>query len=96
MKTIDILTEDSVLLEKQIWGRRGTRIVRKFRCTSGRRKNRIVAKLSQCFASPNIKARIRMKRTRARLGARMMRKAGITKRRNPASRAIRRLNRAQR
>lgn len=93
MKTLDVITEDCALLEKQIWGRRGTRIVRKFRCTSGRRKNRIVATPAQCFASPNIKARIRMKRTRARLGARMMRKSIMTKRRNPASRAIRRLNR---
>lgn len=94
MKTLDILTEDSVLLEKQIWGRRGARLVRKFRCTSGRRKNRIVATPAQCYAAPNIKARIRMKRTRARLGARMMRRAQITKRRNPASRAVRRLNRS--
>jgi hypothetical protein len=29
--------------EKQIWGRRGTQTVRKYRCTSGMRKGRIVA-----------------------------------------------------
>ena len=93
MKTLDILTENSVLLEKQIWGRRGTKLVRKYRCTSGRRKNRIVATPAQCFAAPNIKARIRMKQLRKRLGAKMMRKAQRTKRVNPASRVLRRLNR---
>jgi hypothetical protein len=93
MKTLDILTEDSVLLEKQIWGRRGAKLVRKYRCTSGRRKNRIVATPAQCFAAPNIKARVRMKQLRRRLGAKMMRKAQRTKRVNPASRVLRRLNR---
>lgn len=93
MKTLDILTEDSVLLEKQIWGRRGKQLVRKYRCTSGRRKGRIVATPAQCFAAPDIKARIRMKQTRKRLGAKMARKAQRTKRVNPASKALRRLNR---
>jgi hypothetical protein len=93
MKTLDVLTEDSIFLEKQIWGRRGARLVRKYRCTSGRRKNRIVATPAQCFAAPNIKARIRMKQLRKRLGAKMMRKAQRTKRVNPASRVLRRLNR---
>ena len=78
--------------EKQIWGRRGKDVVRKFRCTVGRRKGRIVAKIAQCFAAPNIKKKLSMKRTRARLGARMARKAKRTKRTNPASIALKRLN----
>ena len=93
MKTFEIVTESSVLLEKQIWGRRGAKLVRKYRCTSGRRKNRIVATPAQCFAAPDIKARVRMKQLRRRLGAKMMRKAQRTKRVNPASRVLRRLNR---
>ncbi len=44
--------------EKQIWGRRGKDVVRKFRCTVGKRKGRIVAKIAQCFAAPNVKAKI--------------------------------------
>lgn len=36
--------------EKQIWARRGKSVVRKYRCTSGVRKGRIVAKMQQCFA----------------------------------------------
>ena len=39
-----------------------------------------------------MKARMSMKRTRARLGARMARKARRTKRTNPASIALKRLN----
>jgi hypothetical protein len=71
--------------EKQIWGRKGTSLVRKYRCTSGQRKNRIVSQPVQCFAPMDTKKRAVMKRTRARLGARMARKAKRTKRTNPAS-----------
>ena len=78
--------------EKQIWGRRGTQTVRKYRCTSGMRKGRIVATAAQCFAAPNIKASFDMKRTRAKIGRRMMRKAQRTRRTNPASRRLKALN----
>ena len=84
------------LAEKQIWARSGKKVVRKYRCASGQRRGRIVSKIAQCFAAPNIKAKLQMKRTRARLGARMMRKAKRTKRTNPASVALKRLNRRAR
>ena len=74
--------------EKQIWARSGKKVVRKYRCTAGRRKGRIVKQMAQCFAAPDMKARLTMKRTRARVGARMMRKARRTKRTNPASRRV--------
>jgi hypothetical protein len=51
----------------------------------GVRKNRIVATPSACFAPMDVKKRAVMKRTRARLGAKMARKAKRTKRTNPAS-----------
>ena len=79
--------------EKQIWGRRGSKTVRKYRCTSGMRKGRIVATAAQCFAAPNIKARFALKKTKAKLGKRMARKAQRTKRTNPASRRLKTLNR---
>jgi hypothetical protein len=82
--------------EKQIWARSGKKAVRKYRCSGGPRKGRIVAKLAQCFAAPDIKKRIQFKKTKARLGARMARKAQRTKRMNPVSKRIARLNRAQR
>ena len=52
--------------------------------------------MAQCFAAPNMKARLTLKRTRARIGARMMRKARRTKRTNPASRRVQALNKAGR
>lgn len=80
------------ITEKQVWGRKGTKLVRKYRCTSGQRKGRTVSNMSQCFAAPNPKKRAALKRTKARLGARMIRKAKKTKRINPASKTLKRLN----
>lgn len=94
MLITDIVSSD--LVEKQIWGRRGKKLVRKYRCSSGTRQGRIVASMAQCFAAPNIKKKLSMKRTRARLGARMARKARRTKRTNPASIALSRLNKRTR
>jgi|TARA_Y100000389_G_scaffold173752_1_gene183173 hypothetical protein len=94
MLVTEIVSSD--LSEKQIWGRTGKKIVRKYRCASGQRKGRIVSTIGQCFAAPNIKKKISMKRTRARLGARMARKAKRTKRTNPASIALKRLNKRAR
>jgi hypothetical protein len=48
--------------------------------------------MSQCFAAPDPKKRMQMKKTRARLGSRMMRKARKTKRINPASKRVQALN----
>jgi hypothetical protein len=80
--------------EKRVWARSGKKVVRKFRCTSGRRKGRVVAKIGQCFAAPDMKKRFQLKKTKARLGSRIARKSKKTKRVNPASRAIQRLNKA--
>jgi len=82
----------SGLDEKRIWARSGKKVVRKFRCTSGRRKGRIVAKIQQCFAAPDMKKRFQLKKTKARLGSRIVRKAKRTKRVNPASRRVQALN----
>lgn len=82
------------LEEKQIWARSGKAVVRKYRCSNGPRNGRIVSKVSQCFAAPDIKKRATMKKTKARMGARMSRKARRTKRTNPASIRLRTLNRS--
>ena len=78
------------------WAKRGKNVVRKYRCTSGFRKGRIVAKPGQCFAAPDIKKRIKLKMTKARLGSRMARKAKRTKKVNPASKRVAALNRSSR
>jgi len=78
--------------ESVAWAKRGNKVVRKFRCTMGSRKGRIVADLGQCAAAPDVAKRNRLKITKARLGARMTRKANRTKRINPASIRTRSLN----
>ena len=87
------LISENTLDEKQVWAKSGKKVVRKYRCGSGPRKGRVVSKISQCYAAPNVKARMALKRTKARLGKRMARKARRTKRINPASIRIRSLNR---
>ena len=82
----------TTILEKLIWGRSGNNVVRKYRCSSGRRKGRIVSKMAQCFAAPNVKASQRLKRTKARVGGRMAKKAKRTKKTNPASKRVQALN----
>jgi hypothetical protein len=82
--------------EGQTWARSGKKVVRKYRCSSGPRKNRIVSKISACFAAPDPKKRATLKRTKARLGKRMARKAKRTKRVNPASRRIQAMNKRRR
>jgi len=80
------------LTEKQIWGRTGKKLVRKYRCSGGKRHGRIVANPQQCFAPPNVQASMRFKIARKKFGSRMARKAKRTKRTNPASRALKSLN----
>ena len=76
-----------------VWAKRGKKIVRKVRCTSGPRKGRMVSNASQCSKPINLKKRMTLKKTRARMGRRMARKAARTKRRNPVSKRVARLNR---
>jgi hypothetical protein len=52
--------------------------------------------MAQCFAAPDIKKRMTLKKTKARLGGRMARKARKTKRINPASKRVQALNKRRR
>lgn len=89
-----MLIEELFLAEsaKMAWARKGNKIVKKYRCTAGRRKGRIVAKPAQCTAPPDLKKRAVLRRTKAKMGSRMARKAKRTKRINPASKRLKRLN----
>lgn len=91
---ISMLLEELFIVEsaRMAWARKGNTIVKKYRCTSGRRKGRIVSKPAQCTAPPDIKKRATLRRTKAKMGARMARKTKRTKRLNPASRRLKRLN----
>ena len=95
-KVVQVHHEEDDLDEGPTWARSGKKVVRKYRCAGGPRKNRIVSQLAQCFAPPNVKKRMALKRIKARLGSRITRKAKRTKRINPASIRVQRLNKAAR
>lgn len=75
-----------------IFGKSGNKTVRKYRCTSGTRKGRIVAKPSTCTAPANVKASVTLKKTRRSKGKSISVKSSRTKRTNPASQKLRNLN----
>lgn len=87
---------ESLTEARMVWRRRGKKVTRGVRCTSGRRKGRVVSTASQCSAPIDIRKRFTMKKTKAKFGKRMMKKAKRTKRINPASRRLRTLNRPRR
>jgi len=77
---------------KVVFARRGKSVTKKFRCTVGKRKGRVVSSPQACVAPFDLKKRFVMKRTKASKGARMAKKAQRTKRTNPASKIAARLN----
>lgn len=77
----ELITEGVV----SIYGKTGDKTVRKYRCTSGSRKGRIVAKPSTCTAPRNVKASRTLKTTKRQQGSKMMVKTKRTKRSNPKS-----------
>ena len=78
-----------------IFGRSKGKVTRKYRCTSGTRKGRIVAKATTCNAPINVKSKLAMKKTRARQGSMMGVKSKFTKRNSPTSKTINRLNKTR-
>ena len=88
-----IVEVEGVMEAKMVWAKRGSKIVRKVRCTSGPRKGRMVSNAGQCSKPINLKKRMTLKKTRAKMGRRMARRAARTKRRNPVSKRVARHNR---
>ncbi len=90
--------EDESLIEgaKIAWGRVGNKIVKKFRCTSGRRQGRLVSHPSQCTKPVDLKKRVKFKQTKLAKGLRMKKKRKRTMKRNPASLRVQRMNKALR
>jgi hypothetical protein len=93
MKMDDITHDSDYLVEtKMVWAKTGKKVTRKYRCTFGKRKGRVVADPSQCSKPVDMKKRFTLRRTTAQKGSRMTRKAQRTKRTNPASKMVRALN----
>ena len=90
------LTEENIFEARMVWRKMGNTVKRAVRCTSGRRKGRVVSNVSQCSAPIDFKKRITLKRTKARLGSRMARRAQRTKKFNPQSRRLRMMNKRRR
>lgn len=88
MQIKEILSEGVV----QIWSRSGGRMVRKYRCTSGPRKGRIVSKPAVCTQPKKVGSILAIKKARARRGSTIRVKTARTKRAT-ASRRIAKLNR---
>ena len=93
---ISDLIADGIQEARMIFGRKGKQVVKKYRCTFGRKKGRIVSNPSVCSAPLDIKKRFIMKKMKARMGARLQRKIKFTKKYNPASRRVRALNKSLR
>jgi len=74
------------------FAKQGNKTVRKYRCTTGSRKGRVVAKPSTCSAPKNVKRSTTLKRTKHKKGSAIKNKASRTKRSNPVSKRLVRLN----
>jgi len=99
MRLVEFVTEAG---GKFIFGRGGKpggsnkgRVTRKFRCTSGPRKGRIVAKMSTCHAPIDVSKKKTMTVTRARKPKLAATKAKFTKKGSGISRAVLSKNRAK-
>jgi len=76
----------------QVWSRKGSKAVRKYRCTSGTRKGRIVANPSTCTKPINLKKSAGLKKNKAQKGSSIKIKSSRTKRANPVSKKLKRIN----
>ena len=90
------IEDEEPLLEgaKIAWGRVGSKVVKKFRCTAGRRQGRLVSHPSQCNKPVDIKKRVKFRQTKLAKGLRMQKKRKRTLSRNPASLRVQRMNKA--
>ena len=95
MNLNELTSEEPVVEAQLVWARKGNKIVRKFRCSVGQRKGRGVSDPSQCAKPIDMKKRMTLRKTKAKMGARIAKKAQRTKRMNPASKAIQRLNKVK-
>lgn len=76
----------------QIAGRSGNKVVRKYRCTSGSRRGRIVSKPSTCSAPRNVKSTINIKKAKRKSGRLMTTRAQRTKTAFKTTKRLKRLN----
>lgn len=88
MQIKEIISEGVV----QIWSRTGGKMVRKYRCTSGPRKGRIVSSPGVCTQPKKVGSIFAIKKAKARRGSTIKVRTARTKRAT-GSRRIAKLNR---
>jgi len=91
---LEVIGEDVVTEAKRVWAKRGKKLKRMIRCTSGKKKGRTVSNVGACSRAINIKKRFLMKRIRKRFNAKIVRKARRTKMFNPLSKRLKSLNKS--
>lgn len=88
MKVWEIINE-----HRMVWKRTPTgAVAMKWRCETGPRQGRTVPKVSDCSAAPDVAQAQRMKNTRAKTKIRQAKKTAKTKRVNPSSKLVQKLN----
>jgi len=78
-----------------VYGRRDGKLVRKYRCTAGQKKGRIVAKAATCNTPIKTSKSAQMKRTKSRKAPLIKIKSRFTKRTNARSVALQRHNKSR-
>ena len=91
---VDDEKEELVESAKIAWARTGNKVVRKYRCTSGKRQGRIVSNPADCNKPFDINKRVKFRQTKLAKGGQIKRKRARTLKRNPASLRIQRMNKA--
>lgn len=81
-----------VVEAKLVWARKGKGIAKKVRCTTGRKRGRVVSSAASCSKKIDIKKRIRFNRTKAKMRTRFIMKSRRTKKFNPISKRVAKLN----
>lgn len=84
----EILNEGAI----PVAGRSGNKVVRRYRCTTGSRKGRTVAKPSTCNAPRNVGKGVELKKTKRKQGSTVQKKINRTKRAGAASVRLKNVN----
>jgi len=96
MRLNEIFENEPIMEARMVWRKIGNKITRAVRCTGGPRKGRVVKTGGDCSKPINIKRRMTLRKTKARMGKRMNRKAQRSKRINPTSMRLRSMNKPMR
>ena len=79
-------------MAKLVYARSGNKVVKKYRCTSGKRKGKLVSTPQGCFGPLDLKKKLRMRRLRKQKERIIALKTRRTKTTNPISKQVQRLN----